>query len=154
MHLNWLVSWHSFHLNPIFFKHPFFFPYESHCNQKGKVHRTHNTSTVANEPCRLRSTDLLYSHRTPNLLTQQLLTGSFLPISQVGDVQTQQHDQLQASFSFLTAYTDIKPRNFLFHLQNMYNPENTSSWNIRRLTKQTSSVLFQFSFSFSLILVQ
>jgi hypothetical protein len=106
------------------------------CNQKGGVHRTHNTSTVANEPCWLNFADLLYSHRTPNLLTQQLLTGSFLPISQVGDVQTQQHDQPQTSFFFLTAHTGIKQINFPLHLQNMYNPESTSSRDIRRLTKQ------------------
>jgi hypothetical protein len=35
------------------------------CNQKGGVHRTHSTSTVADEPCRLDSTDLFYSHRIP-----------------------------------------------------------------------------------------
>jgi hypothetical protein len=45
------------------------------CNQKGGVHRTHSTSTVVDEPCRLDSTDLFYSRRIPIPLAQQLLTG-------------------------------------------------------------------------------
>ncbi len=34
------------------------------CNQKGGVHRTHNTSIVANEPCQLNSADLLYTQNS------------------------------------------------------------------------------------------
>ncbi len=60
----------------------------------------------------------------------------FFYTSQLEDVQTQQYDQPQVSFFFLTTHTGIKQRKFPLHLQNMYNPESTSFLDIKRLTKQ------------------
>jgi hypothetical protein len=46
--------------------------------KKRGVHITHSTPTVANKPCRLDSTDLLYLAQNSNPITQQLLIGPFL----------------------------------------------------------------------------
>jgi hypothetical protein len=90
------------------------------CHEKGGVHRTHNTSTVANKPCRLNYADLHYSHITPNLLTQQ-------------------HDRPQVSFFSLTIHTCIRQRNFPLHSQHMYNLEITSFLWHQKTHKTTAS---------------
>jgi hypothetical protein len=65
---------------------------------------------MANEPCQLDSTDLLYSHRTSILLTQQLLTSTFPYTSQIKDAQTQQHDRPQVSFLLLAISTGMQTK--------------------------------------------
>jgi hypothetical protein len=42
------------------------FSYRQVVTEKGGVHRTHNTPTVANEPCRLDSADLLHFTQNSN----------------------------------------------------------------------------------------
>ncbi len=123
------------------------------CNQKGGVHRTHNTSVVAQEPCRLNSADLLYSRNSKpsHTTTTDQLFPPHLTDRRCTDTTTR-----STSSVLLLSHRSHRhqTKNFPFAFTKYVQSRKHRLSGLQKTHKTTASMLFQGSFLLSLILLQ